>query len=623
MRVQTKFYLFIFLSTVIMSAVFSFGASYAIRDYTINSEREHGQIGAEIVRKEMLLRLMQNNIIREQIVGLLQRQIPDVRQIEIVRGPNVIKQFGGSSRPLSDDESRALEEKRPVENYIENDEGVQFEYIAPLYAEKTAERDCTQCHDVSPGTPMGILNIHYDLTKMRESQHQANMLIVVVLLFFAIVLAYFLKILLIPIARSTESIQKVVEKARRGDFTGRQDVRGNDEIAQVGRMTNELMATLEKSFGDIIDEVGKVQTYRLANNDGNLLDHTVNVVRSMVASTQFKHTIEDDRDLDDVYVRISHILKSEFGLRRFSFYDVNTETGQLRTVFVEGLEKSDDMWCLPSIKTDETLCRARRTAQVITSTDDEMICPAFAGNDIQNEQKLYHVCIPVILSGRSDGILQIIYSNSERKQVERSIPYIRTYLSDAAPVIESKRLMKILKESTLRDPLTGLHNRRFLEEYQGKLVALSERQEMKSQLIMCDLDHFKATNDNYGHQTGDKVLMEAAAVLTSSVRKSDLVIRYGGEEFLIILLNASQALTVADKICKALAAKEFHAGGETFGQTISLGISAYPEDSADFLECISFADIALYQAKEQGRNRFVVYQKGMKGEAAPEENPPD
>lgn len=614
MRVQTKFYIFIALSTLIMSSVFIFGASYAIRDYTVAKEREHGLIGAQIVRKQMLIRLMQNDIDQEKLLGIMQKQLPDVASIEIVRGPNVIKQYGGASRTLSPDETRALEKKRPVSNYIESDEGVQFEYIAPIFAEKTPKRDCTICHAVSLGTPMGVLIITHDLTKMRESQKQANMVIVTVLLIFSMILAYFLKILLIPIARSTESIQKVVEKARRGDFSGRQEVRGTDEIAQVGRITNELMATLEKSFGDIIDEVGKIQTYRITSNGDNLLDNTVNVVRSMVASTQFKHTIEDDRDLEDVYVRIRHILKSEFNLTRFSLYDVNPDTGHLRQVFVEGLEKSNDMWCMPSIKTDETLCRARRTAQVITSTDEELICPAFAGNDIQSEENLHHVCIPLILSGRADGILQMVYSENEREQVEQSIPAIRTYLSDAAPVIESKRLMKILKESSLRDPLTGLHNRRFLEEYQGKLVALSERQEMSIQLIMCDLDHFKRTNDTYGHQTGDRVLVEVASILISSVRKSDMIIRYGGEEFLIILLNANQAETVADKIRKTLVTKEFRVGGEVFHQTISLGISAYPEDSTDFEECISYADIALYQAKEQGRDRAVVYQEGMKGE---------
>ena len=596
------------------STVFIFGASYAIHDYTIANERKHGQLGAEIIKKEMLLQLMQNTINRDRVVTAMQEQIPDVRKIEIVRGPHVIKQYGDASRPLSSDEQRALDEKTPVGNYIENDERVEFEYITPLFAEKNSQRDCTICHDVNPDTPMGILNIRLDLSKMRESQQKANMAIVGVLLISFFILAYILKRLLIPIARSTESIQAVVEKARRGDFSGRQDVRGNDEIAQVGRMTNELMATLEKSFGDIIDEIGKVQSYRSTKNFGNLLDSTVTVVKSMVASTEFKHTIEDDRDLDDVYVRIRYILKDEFKLTRFTFYDVHPESKELRQAFVEGLEQDGGMWCLDSIKKDETLCRARRTAQVVISIEDELICPAFAGNDVQHKEHLFHVCIPVILSGRADGILQIVYSMEEREQVENSIPSIRTYLADAAPVIESKRLMKILKESTLHDPLTGLHNRRFLDEYQGKLVALAERQEMKLQLMMCDLDHFKDTNDTYGHQTGDRVLVEVASILTKSVRKSDLVVRYGGEEFLIILLNTEHAEKVADKIRNALAEKEFQVTGGAFTKTISMGISTFPTDSKDFLECIGLADIALYQAKEQGRDRAVLYQDGMKGE---------
>ena len=134
MRIQTKFYIFITLSTIMASTVLVFGASYAIHDYTIANERRHGRIGAEIVKKEMLVQLMQNKISRDRLVTIMQEQIPDVRKIEIVRGPNVIRQFGDTNRPLSTDEQRALDEKTPIENYIESNDDVLFEYVTPLFA---------------------------------------------------------------------------------------------------------------------------------------------------------------------------------------------------------------------------------------------------------------------------------------------------------------------------------------------------------------------------------------------------------------------------------------------------------------------------------------------------------
>ncbi len=615
MKVQSKFYIFIISSTVLMSVLFTISSSYMIREFTIAKEREHGKLGAQIVKNELLLRLMQNDINRDKLLTSLRVQIPELLYVDIIRGPNVISQFGTSSQILNDEEQQALDDKRSFEKYIENDGRAEFEYISPIYAEKTPQRDCTICHQVTPGTPMGIVKIRVDLTKMKRSQQKASSIIVFVLIGFSLVLAYFLRRMLMPIARSNECLQDVVDKARRGDFSGRQQIYGNDEIAQVGKITNELMATLQKSFGDIINEVAKVQSFEdSAVREGNLLDHTVGIVKSMVASTQFKHTIEEDRDLDDVYTRIHQILITEFKLSRFSFYEVIPESSEMRIVFKEGLDDQDAMWCAHGILKDETLCRSRRTAQTITSIDDKLICPSFTGNVVQQEYELFHVCIPVILSGRADGIFQIVYSIDEKDNIHKNLHAIRTYLSDAAPVIESKRLMKILKESTLRDPMTGLNNRRFLEQYQTKMVSLAQRQENKLQIIMCDLDHFKETNDTYGHQIGDIVLIEVAKILVSSIRKSDFVIRYGGEEFLIVLVDTDQGMLVAEKIRSALAAKQFMASGEAFYKTMSMGISLFPDDSDDFTECIGFADIALYQAKEQGRDRAITYEAGMQGE---------
>jgi diguanylate cyclase (GGDEF)-like protein len=107
-------------------------------------------------------------------------------------------------------------------------------------------------------------------------------------------------------------------------------------------------------------------------------------------------------------------------------------------------------------------------------------------------------------------------------------------------VLETKRLMESLRDSTLRDPMTGLNNRRFLEEYVETLVASVQRKGAHpSAILMLDLDYFKMVNDTHGHDAGDAVLKALSNVLKQAVRASDLVIRYGGEEFLIVLLDSS------------------------------------------------------------------------------------
>ena len=173
--------------------------------------------------------------------------------------------------------------------------------------------------------------------------------------------------------------------------------------------------------------------------------------------------------------------------------------------------------------------------------------------------------------------------------------------------------MESLRDSTLRDPMTGLNNRRFLEEYVETLVASVQRKRTHVAILMLDLDYFKMVNDTYGHDAGDAVLKSLSNVLKQSVRASDLVIRYGGEEFLIILIDSEStaAERVAENIRAAVEALKVQVAGIVLQKTISIGISDFPTDSDTFWQAVKFADVALYQAKEQGRNRVIRFNPEM------------
>ena len=183
------------------------------------------------------------------------------------------------------------------------------------------------------------------------------------------------------------------------------------------------------------------------------------------------------------------------------------------------------------------------------------------------------------------------------------------YLREAAPVLEAKRLMETLRESTMRDPMTALHNRRFLEESVDMLIGQAARGKSGFAVMMLDLDHFKSVNDTYGHDAGDAVLKALAEVLAQSVRASDYVIRYGGEEFLILLQETTgeAAIAVAEKIRSAVAGLRVQTSGGILQKTISIGVSCYPDDSDSFWQVVKFADVALYHAKETGRNRVTRF----------------
>ncbi|PKO57249.1 MAG: diguanylate cyclase, partial [Betaproteobacteria bacterium HGW-Betaproteobacteria-19] len=132
-------------------------------------------------------------------------------------------------------------------------------------------------------------------------------------------------------------------------------------------------------------------------------------------------------------------------------------------------------------------------------------------------------------------------------------------------------------------------------------------------VMMLDLDYFKVVNDTHGHDAGDAVLKALAGVLRQSVRASDMVIRFGGEEFLIVLQDADQgaALKVGENIRQAVEAMKVQVNGLVLQKTISIGLAMLADDSNSFWQTVKFADVALYRAKENGRNRVVAFEPEM------------
>ncbi len=165
------------------------------------------------------------------------------------------------------------------------------------------------------------------------------------------------------------------------------------------------------------------------------------------------------------------------------------------------------------------------------------------------------------------------------------------------------------RQASLTDSLTGLHNRRFLHQRLEEELSRSERHGVPLACVMMDLDHFKKINDSHGHAVGDKVLCEIAAILRRHIRKSDIAVRYGGEEFVIVLFStdAEAARIVAERVRADVEENVTRAGEVTVRLTISVGIAAFPEPGIKTVDdLMRRADRALYQAKGAGRNMVCV-----------------
>ena len=173
---------------------------------------------------------------------------------------------------------------------------------------------------------------------------------------------------------------------------------------------------------------------------------------------------------------------------------------------------------------------------------------------------------------------------------------------------QRREIQEKLREQTIRDPLTGLFNRRYLDESLERELARAKRDNLPLSLLMIDLDHFKKLNDTYGHLAGDEVLKCLGELIRKGARGADLPCRYGGEEFLLVLPNMSLEIAAerAEQWCQAFAEARINFGGVTLSATLSVGVSAYPGHGSTRESLIEAADQALYAAKDAGRNRVVL-----------------
>lgn len=173
---------------------------------------------------------------------------------------------------------------------------------------------------------------------------------------------------------------------------------------------------------------------------------------------------------------------------------------------------------------------------------------------------------------------------------------------------ENTSLQEQLRSQANHDPLTGLHNRRYLDGNLARELIRCGRERQPLSLVLIDIDHFKQINDTYGHLAGDQVLRRLAALLSSEVRGSDIACRYGGEEFLLMLPGLPQdvAQARAEEWRAAFAASPVRFDGVPIAATLSAGIATSPLNGATAEELFQAADHALYQAKGQGRNRVQL-----------------
>jgi diguanylate cyclase (GGDEF)-like protein/PAS domain S-box-containing protein len=218
-------------------------------------------------------------------------------------------------------------------------------------------------------------------------------------------------------------------------------------------------------------------------------------------------------------------------------------------------------------------------------------------------------CMPMMAQGETIGMLHLCRKQGDLPEAMQKLAV--TVAEHISLSLANMRLRETLRHQAIRDPLTGLYNRRYMEESLEREIRRATRHHTTLGVIMLDLDHFKQFNDTFGHAAGDTLLRELGSVLKTYLRGEDIACRYGGEEFTLIILDANFDAVVgrAEQIRNAVTHLSVMYRGQSLGAvTLSLGVALFPTHGTTGEALVRVADQALYQAKASGRDRVMVAQ---------------
>lgn len=260
-------------------------------------------------------------------------------------------------------------------------------------------------------------------------------------------------------------------------------------------------------------------------------------------------------------------------------------------------------------------CWALRLGQtyVVDSPCSTVPCP-----HVRAPRQMPHICMPMTAQGKTLGLLYVLFSSADcqgnreamlNRTIEHKKRLAATVAESIALALANFRLREMLYVQSTHDALTGLFNRRSMEELLDKELHRTARKAGTLAVIMLDIDHFKPFNDTFGHGAGDLLLRELGAFLQRNIRSEDYACRYGGEEFVIVLpgTSAGSARQRAEAIREGVKHISLQYLGRTLGRiTVSLGVAVFPENGSTKDELLRAADKALYRAKAEGRDRVTV-----------------
>ena len=609
MKSNTKITLIIFSMVVLLTSIIVVLVAIGSRQIGYDAVKKKAYLTADIVKNSLTSHMVNGNMAQRDVFLDSISQLKNVQSLWLVRAKSVSEQFGNSNlaneKPKDEIDLQVLNtgiEKIVIEESLYT---ANLRITIPYTASSLDRPNCLNCHNAKEGEVLGAISLSFDISEDRGSNIMVLIYIIGTISIFLIVFLIFMRKKITPYTNSFDSLSDVLKKVHEGDYSIRANPGVLKEDKEVSNWLNELIEKLETVLTGIEKNLTSFVHNRTSNVNHDKLITAKEIIEDISEIYHYKKTIENDLSIDDIYHRLILVLKDKLEINCFVIFETDLLKDERKTIFAS----NGAIACCDLKQNIKEACRAERINSIVSSENFPEICRVAKCKVDEN-----YICIPFYVNEQKNIVIHIISkSQDELNNLKYKIGIIKKYLEETKPILESKILMEALRQKNLTDSLTGLYNRKYLDEIVEKQLNLDMKNGVVYAIMFLDIDYFKMVNDTYGHDVGDDILRKLAITMKKSISSNETLIRYGGEEFLILMKNATQASAkeLANKINADFSKIIFNYGGDSFSKTVSIGYSFFPTDTDQFWKCIKYADISLYEAKSTGRNKVIKFSKDI------------
>ena len=557
----------------------------------LQSAESKANLAAHIVQESLTSHMMtgsaeyQNELLK-QIDAL-----EGMKRTWIVRSEALSAQYGRGiypQDPVDDIDRAVLREGKAIENVSGSlFSDTLYRLSIPYVATEKGKIDCLSCHDSKVGSVLGVVSIEMEINDLKVTGLVAAAVAMSVLILLTYYLLKNVRRFIASYKETLDAVALTMERAEGGDYTSRIEPADTQDGYNAAMWTNAVMEKLDSTLRESGKKMGSL--IRLDQHNSDPLYTLQMGVHQLYEVERFRTEIEKDQNLDEVYGRIVALLRTRWNLSNFNILELNPLNKTTHVIHSEKTLLCDAI----------SGCRADRTSGIVDSTQCEVACPKMIDPDA------HYVCQSYPIVDDLDIVVSLItYEAREVGTIRLALEQLGNYINASKLQIINKKLQQTVRI----DPLTQLYNRAYLEELTKLIVAQSTRTMIPYGILMIDMDQFHLINQSYGSVIGDEVIKAMAHTIHENLRQGDILIRYGGDTFAVIVYDydADEINEVADTIRNAFK-KKIRINTYAILKTVSIGIALFPAQTPDMLEGIEYAKRALLEAKHQGGNASLVY----------------